>query len=321
LLALSALAAVAVVLVVRHRPINNLAELVLAVGTPFLSIAVSLFVLAVTVLYRRALLSVLAFCVLTTSLAIQASWYYVGGPVDVGHHGEVRVLSANLRLGRADPSSFVALARSSADVITVSELTPTAVERFTEAGITDTFPHSVLLPTRGAGGIGLWSRFPLTQVRPGEPRDYTMAAARVQLPGVRTDPVISSVHVESPVASNRDTVAEWRIGIAAVKVAMDAFAIGAGSGAVIVAGDFNSTPDMRQFRNLTTNDYRDAAEQSGAGFAPTFPSRSWHPPLLTIDHILTRNAAASVVRTVFIEGSDHRALLATIRVPLDPTAS
>ena len=75
---------------------------------------------------------------------------------------------------------------------------------------------------------------------------------------------------------------------------MDDFADAAGPAAVIVAGDFNSTPDMRQFRDLLTNGYRDAVEQTGAGFAPTFPSRTWHPPLITIDHVLTRQAACRV---------------------------
>jgi endonuclease/exonuclease/phosphatase (EEP) superfamily protein YafD len=78
---------------------------------------------------------------------------------------------------------------------------------------------------------------------------------------------------------------------------------------------------MRQFRDLLTNGYRDAVEQTGAGFAPTFPSNRWYPPVITIDHILTRNASASPVGTIEVPGSDHRALLATVRVPLDPTAS
>ena len=102
---------------------------------------------------------------------------------------------------------------------------------------------------------------------------------------------------------------------------MDGFTDAAGPGSVIAAGDFNSTPDMGQFGHLLTDGYRDAVEQTGAGFAPTFPSRPWHPPLITIDHVLTRQAAASSIRTVFIQGSDHRALLATVEVPLDPTAS
>jgi endonuclease/exonuclease/phosphatase (EEP) superfamily protein YafD len=60
---------------------------------------------------------------------------------------------------------------------------------------------------------------------------------------------------------------------------------------------------------------------TGAGFAPTFLSKEWFPPVITIDHVLTRNAAAASINTVTLPGSDHRSLLATVRVPLNPTAS
>lgn len=306
---------------VRAQPITNVLELVVAVGAPYISLAVALSGVALALLSRRVILSVVAVCVAVAALAIQVPWYYIGNSPVADSPAGVRVLSSNLRLGQADPSSFVAIAKQNADVITVSELTPKAVENFESAGIASDFPHTVLDPRPGAGGIGLYSRFPLTAVPPGKPRDYSMAAARVDVPGVRFDPLVASVHVTSPVASKRNTVDQWRIGVGAVKTAMGAFAVATDPGAVIVAGDFNSTPDERQFRDLMSNGYRDAVEQTGAGFAPTFPSRTWHPPLLTIDHVITRNAAAESIKTVFIPGSDHRALLATVNVPLDPTAS
>jgi endonuclease/exonuclease/phosphatase (EEP) superfamily protein YafD len=109
--------------------------------------------------------------------------------------------------------------------------------------------------------------------------------------------------------------------MAGAKVQLDNFARTAGAAAVIIGGDYNSTPDMRQFRDLLTNGYRDAVEQSGSGFAPTFPSNRKFPPVITIDHVLTRNATAESVRTIEVPGSDHRALLATVRLPVDPTAS
>ncbi len=89
-----------------------------------------------------------------------------------------------------------------------------------------------------------------------------------------------------------------------------------GGGAVIVAGDFNSTLDMRPFRDLLHNGYRDAAEQAGAGFIATFPvDMPWLPSLVAIDHILTLRCAALAVHTVTISGSDHRALAGTISLP------
>ena len=94
------------------------------------------------------------------------------------------------------------------------------------------------------------------------------------------------------------------------------------SAELITLGKRLGKPGSRQFRDLLTNGYRDAVEQTGAGFAPTFPSnRRTIPPLLVIDHILTRAAPASSIKTIKLPGSDHRSLLATIKVPLDPTAS
>jgi endonuclease/exonuclease/phosphatase (EEP) superfamily protein YafD len=89
----------------------------------------------------------------------------------------------------------------------------------------------------------------------------------------------------------------------------------AGADCVIVAGDLNSTTDMRPFRALLRNGYRDAAEQSGAGFKPTFPA-SWRlPPFMAIDHVLTRNCTATSLRTLELPGSDHRGLVVTVAIP------
>jgi endonuclease/exonuclease/phosphatase (EEP) superfamily protein YafD len=317
-LALVALLFSVATLVARALPLSNVFALVVAVGSPYVPL-VALSGLALSALTRRILLSIVAVAVLAVTVAVQVPWYYFGRPADVGQHADIRVLSSNLRKGEADASSFVGLAKANADVITVSELTPEEVGRFSQAGIEEVFPYSVLTPAPDAGGIGLYSRFPVTASPPAKHR--STVAARLRIPGVRFDPLVASVHVMSPVASDENSFGGWRIGITATKAELDDFAEAAGPAAVIVAGDFNSTPDMRQFRDLLTKGYRDAVEQTGAGFAPTFPSRSWHPPLITIDHVLTRQAAATSIRTVYIRGSDHRALLATVGVPLDPTAS
>ena len=234
---------------------------------------------------------------------------------------DIRVLSSNLRYGHADPRFLVTLATDSADVVTVAELTSDEVQRLKQAGIDNVFPYSHLIPAPRAGGIGMWSRYPLSVLSAPRHRGVTIPAARLRIPGMRFEPLLASVHVYSPVAGDTNTVAEWRGGMAGAKVQLDNFARIAGPAAVIIGGDYNSTPDMRQFRDLLTNGYRDAVQQTGSGFAPTFPSNRWYPPVITIDHVLTRNAAASTVRTITVPGSDHRALLATIQVTLDPTAS
>ena len=91
----------------------------------------------------------------------------------------------------------------------------------------------------------------------------------------------------------------------------------AGSGAVIVAGDLNSTIDMEPFRKFLDEGYRDAGEQVGAGLTRTYPSK----PMIGIDHVLVYNCVASSVHTVPLPGSDHQGLATVIDVPVDPTAS
>lgn len=53
----------------------------------------------------------------------------------------------------------------------------------------------------------------------------------------------------------------------------------------------------------------------------SYPNRRWRPPMLGIDHVLVHNCVATSARTVVVPESDHRGLLVTVDVPLDPTAS
>ncbi|WP_260757661.1 endonuclease/exonuclease/phosphatase family protein [Mycobacterium sp. SMC-8] len=299
--------------VIRALPLTNTFMLVIAVAAPY-SVVVAMFGLVLAVLSRRVILSVVAVIVLAVSLGIQVRWYYGGSSsvsaASAGGDVQVRVLSSNLRYGRADPSAFVELARSSADVVTVTELTPEAVGRFHHAGINEEFPYSLLFPAPKASGNGIWSRHPLIPLSPTRFWNSSMVAARAQIPGVRSDVAVASIHVTSPMASFES----WRNGIVATKSRLKGLADAVESGAVIASGDFNSTPDMRQFRDLLANGYRDGVVQSGAGYAPTFPSKGATPPLITIDHVLTRHANVHSLRSVSLPGSDHRALLATVGI-------
>ena len=113
----------------------------------------------------------------------------------------------------------------------------------------------------------------------------------------------------------------WLASITAARDWMESLAAEAGDGAVIVAGDVNSTPDMRQFRQLLGDGYRDGVAQTGSGPGPTYPSYPWMPPLITIDHVLTRNASVSSIKTISLRNTDHYALLATIDIPLKKPSS
>jgi endonuclease/exonuclease/phosphatase (EEP) superfamily protein YafD len=90
----------------------------------------------------------------------------------------------------------------------------------------------------------------------------------------------------------------------------------AGSTPAIVAGDFNATLDHSMLRaGMAGCD--DAAAQRGDGLLPT-----WGPTARTrtigpqIDHVLaTRGIQAASFRVLDLPGSDHHAILASLRLP------
>jgi hypothetical protein len=88
-------------------------------------------------------------------------------------------------------------------------------------------------------------------------------------------------------------------------------------GPTIVVGDFNATHDHAPWRAILGAGLRDAAEQAGSGWQPTWPNsyRGWVVPLIMIDHVLTTDQyAACHTRTVLISGTDHRALVVKLHV-------
>ena len=216
-IAVLALVFVAVALLARTQPVTTIPRLILAVGSTFVPLA-ALVGLLLAVAARRRVLAIVGVFLFTATLAIQANWYVVSNPKNLaGPFAEVRVLSSNLRYGRAEPAGFVRLAKENADVITVAELTPEAIERFNKAGLAEAFPYSQLTPGPGAGGIGLWSRYPLTEVTAPRRRSVSMPGARIEVPGVEFKPLVASVHIQSPVSDNTNTVEAWSNGMAGAK--------------------------------------------------------------------------------------------------------
>jgi endonuclease/exonuclease/phosphatase (EEP) superfamily protein YafD len=162
----------------------------------------------------------------------------------------------------------------------------------------------------------MWSRFSIEA--PTRVGGYTFAflTARIRVMGLSTDPTVVVAHLPGPWPYPID---DWRRDLDRLPVTLSEIGEQAGAGCVIVAADVNSTTDMRPFRALLRNGYRDGAEQSGAGFKPTYPGNSRLPPLIVIDHVLTHNCTATSLRTLKVPGSDHRGLVVTIAIPPSST--
>jgi endonuclease/exonuclease/phosphatase (EEP) superfamily protein YafD len=303
------LAVAGAALAVRYTPIPGHRVLLAVVVSPFLMPAAPL-ALVVLLWGRRWTLAGMAGCLTAVLVALQLPWYLSADPDS--NAVRVRMMTINMRFGGADPHALARIADENADIVTVQELTPEAVRGLAAAGMSDTFPYQALEARRQASGVGIYSRYPITESTRIDGYGLGLVNAHVRVEGTRHDTSVASVHFAAPWPQ---PIAGWRYDIAAFPETLAELAAQSGTAPILVGGDFNSTIDMRPFRQLLTNGYRDGAEQAGAGRTFTYPSNRRFPPIIGIDHVLTRNCTAVSMRTVEIAGTDHRALLATVMVP------
>ncbi|WP_395308247.1 endonuclease/exonuclease/phosphatase family protein [Mycobacterium sp. AMU20-3851] len=241
-----------------------------------------------------------AVALTVTAVAAHLPWYIGGRQAEPG--ATVRFVTANLYLGRAQPAAVATMALESADIVAVQELTDELSAALSPL-LAEDFPFSLLRPRDNAAGVGLWSRFPIIDSGSDESFSRGFIHARVRTP--EAEVTVVSTHMPPP----RSAFTSWREDIRRLGRALRTVAA---TGPVIVGSDLNATPDVREFRQLLHDGYRDGAAQANAGLTMTYPCHTPLPPFLAVDHILTRDATATSVRTVSVAGSDHLALAATV---------
>jgi endonuclease/exonuclease/phosphatase (EEP) superfamily protein YafD len=237
-----------------------------------------------------------AFAGLVLPRAVGGGQPHVTGP-------KLRILTANLKFGRAGGAGLVDLVRrTGADVLSVQEFTPAAADRLDEAGLEQLLPYRVIDPRSGPEGSGLYSRYPLTRLPDRGPTTFAMVNATLQMPG--TAPVrLTAAHPPAPLGPD---AAKWRHDIGEIPPATPYGQVG------IVAGDFNASLDHAPLRRLIGKGFTDAADATGQGLVPTF--RPWPP--ITIDHVLAdKRCAIQRVKVYLQPDSDHRALFTELRLP------
>ena len=258
-----------------------------------------------------------------TGLATQARLYVADRAPSSGR--SIVMLTANLRLGQADPVALVKLVREHhVEVLTTQELTPAERSALGRAGLDEALPYSVADARDGAAGVGLWSSFPLHSKRKLQEFSFAFVSAKIAVPGIRGDLTVAATHMAGPWPQSS---ADWLDDIGRLPEALHSLAAGGGpvlvdggpvpvdGGPVLVGGDFNATPDTAQFRRLLSGGFHNAAEQAGAGMTRSYPADRWCPPLIAIDHVLTRGAVARSAKTLSVPGSDHRGVLVTVQIP------
>ena len=175
-----ALAVGAVGLVARYLAVSNEVVLILAALSPYLS-AAGLPAMVLFALARRWALTIVA-AVLCAVMLIVLLPRYLGPEKTTVPVVSVRVLTANLSLGQADPNAVVALATSAADVLAVQEMTPGLSVALSAAGLDAVMPYRSIDPRKNAEGIGIWSRYPIADSQAIGGYQLAMRIARIQVP-------------------------------------------------------------------------------------------------------------------------------------------
>lgn len=237
------------------------------------------------------------------------------GAASAGQGQVLRVLTANLMAGHADPGKLRDLVRDrEVDVLAMQEYTPQAETALERTGVTALLPYRETHPVAGGTGSAVYARFPL---RGGGVRTNTcgffQAYATVAVPGARPV-VVESAHPYAP--EDRNDLDCWRADLANQPSATDPPATPDGPLRILI-GDFNSTLDHRALRRLVARGYRDAAATVGKGLLGTWGPYDGSPiPPVTIDHVLVdRRVGVLEVDAHYLPGSDHRALFASLVMP------
>lgn len=219
---------------------------------------------------------------------------------------QLTVLQSNLLFGGADSAAVVDLVRDNrVDVLTVQELLPEAVAKLTAEGLDELLPYHFLKPANGGGaGTGIYSRYPLRDTKNYEGFILHQVSATMEHPD--RGPI--AVYAFHPVPPSFNFPA-WSSEMSRIRDILDAE-----QGPAIVGADFNATRDHAAFRALLHGRFAAADDQAGAGILRTYPAdRAWGP-VIGIDHVLLADATAESVRTLNVPGSDHRAVLAQVRL-------
>lgn len=228
----------------------------------------------------------------------------------------IRVLTANLWNGGADPDGFADLVQElEADVVCVQELTPEQAEALGRV-----LPYGCLEPDRNSDGQGIALR------RPAELRRLELARrdAHVAMldpalwPGLPAPLEVIAVHVMGPHVP--PWIANWRARRGQL-LGLLRYLDEATPQARALVGDLNATPLWPVYRRLAgrlQDGPREVARRRGARPPRTWGPRPGTPRLLRIDHALVDRVHVEEAQVVTIPGSDHSALVVDLSPAPDP---
>jgi len=223
----------------------------------------------------------------------------------------IRIVSANLLAGGADPDAFAGLAaRLEADVVAVQELAPDQAD-----ALAARFPHGLLAPRHDfdGGGIALARPAEVATLPLAQRRGFRVTLDPSGWPELTEPLEILNVHVYAPHASGGLGLFRRWPQFRDLASALDR---PAPTGRVVV-GDFNATPLWPVYWGMAArmeDAARTLAQREGRRPARTWGPRLGGPAVLRIDHGFVAGVRPERFQGDPIEGSDHRAVVLDVAV-------
>ena len=244
--------------------------------------------------------------------------------VPVRNADSITVMTFNIWGGsQSTETAHVIVENGLPDIIALQELTPQMVNVFLEE-IGDLYPYRLLSPEGTYRGMGVLSRFPLTEIDTRHLAHpwWQVQAMRIETPAgpftlynVHPDATNVLVYIEE----ERDIPAEVRSSMALRQQTIEMLVadFSQRDGPIVVVGDFNST-DQSDVYALMRQHLTDAHRASGWGLGHTFPAYGGSfrgipifPLQMRLDMVFLSKdfqAARTWVSQAYGE-SDHRPLL------------
>lgn len=212
----------------------------------------------------------------------------------------LRIMTTNLRLGRADAGSLArVLERTRPDVVGAQELGPVQAEV-----LESHFGFGVVKPdTEGEGRALVANRSISVSVLDLADRDGLHG--NLEIDGVDIEVMVA--HLWNPLDPFVGKAPFRRAQVRALCGHLDA-----GSGPRVLVGDMNASPAWPAYRVLRKrldDAIADHTRRMGGRAARTWSRTADSRPLLRIDHVLTDGLRAENVEVVPIVGTDHRAVI------------
>ncbi|MEU3528278.1 endonuclease/exonuclease/phosphatase family protein [Streptomyces sp. NPDC038707] len=224
-----------------------------------------------------------------------------------GAGGDLMVATHNVNADNPDPAATATgVAASGADVLALEELPASAVPVY-EKALAPTYRHHAVV-----GTVGLWSKYPMTDVRAVDIKLGWKRAMRATLATPEGPVAVYVAHLPS-------VRVKIEAGFTARQRDKSADALGEAIAdeplrRVVLLGDLNGTMNDRSL-NAVTSQLRSTQGAAGSGFGFSWPASF---PMARIDQIMVRGAEPESSWTLPRTDSDHLPVAA--RVKLDTGA-